>query len=129
MKFRRTQRGTIAGLSNRGSNVDFGEFGLKAMDRGYITSRQIEAARKAITHFTKRSGKLWIRVFPDNPVTKKPAETRMGGGKGLADHFSCRTRPGKIMFELSGVTEAVAREAFDRASHKLPIKTGFVQAD
>jgi len=129
MKFRRTQKGTIAGLSTRGSSVDFGEFGLKALDRGFITSRQIEAARKAITHFTKRSGKLWVRIFPDKPITKKPAETRMGGGKGLVDHFCCRTKPGKVMFELSGVTEDIARQAFGRASCKLPIKTGFVNAD
>jgi len=126
-KYRRTHKINMGGSSIRGSNVDFGDFGIKSLERGFLTSRQIESARKSITHFTKRSGRVWIRVFPDKPVTKKPAETRMGGGKGLLDHFACLIRPGKILFEMSGVEESVARQALGRASKKLPFKTVFVK--
>jgi large subunit ribosomal protein L16 len=129
MKYRRSHKLPMGGLSVRGSTVDFGEYAIKSLERGFVTSRQIEAARKAVTHFTKRSGRLWIRVFPDKSVTKKPAETRMGGGKGLVDHFSCLIRPGKVIFEMSGVSEEVARQAMGRAMIKLPLKCAFVRAD
>lgn len=128
MKYRRSHKIPMKGLSIRGSVVDFGDFGIKAMERGFLTSRQIEAARKAITHFTKRNGRLWIRIFPDKSVTKKPAETRMGGGKGLVDHFSALVRPGKVLFEISGVSEIVAKQALGRAARKLPLKSSFVKA-
>lgn len=119
-------RGGNKGIATRGSLVSFGEFGLKAIDRGLLTSRQIEAARKAITHKTKRSGKLWIRVFPDKSISKKAQETRMGSGKASPDHFAAVVKPGKILFEISGVTEEIARAAFKRASDKLPLKTKFL---
>lgn len=128
-KFRRKMRGNNKGIATRGSKISFGEFALKSVDRGMLTSRQIEAARKAITHKTKRTGKLWIRVFPDKPITKKPGETRMGSGKSPLDHYAAIVKPGKVLFEISGVTEEVARMAFKRASDKLPLKTKFISSD
>ena len=106
--------------------ISFGDFALKAIDRGLLTSRQIESARKAIAHKTKRGGKLWIRVFPDKPIAKKPNETRMGSGKSPTDHYSAVVKPGKIIFEISGVTEEMAKAAFSRAADKLPLKTKFL---
>ncbi len=126
VKFRKQQRGINKGIATRGSSISFGEFALKAMDRGLLTSRQIEAARKAIMHETKRGGKLWIRVFPDKPIVKKPNETRMGSGKAATDHYAAVVKPGKIIFEMSGVPESLARLAFSKASDKLPIKTRFL---
>ncbi|OGC70063.1 50S ribosomal protein L16 [candidate division WWE3 bacterium RIFOXYC1_FULL_39_7] len=126
VKFRKQQRGTNKGIAVRGSYIAFGEFALKAVDRCLLTSRQIEAARKAISHETKRGGKLWIRVFPDKPIAKKPAETRMGSGKAATDHYAAVVKPGKILFEMSGVTSAIAKKAFAKAASKLPIKTKFL---
>ena len=126
VKYRKQQRGRLTGLSLRANKVSFGEFGLKATSPGYITERQIEAARRTITRHVKRGGKMWIRIFPDRPVTKKPAETRMGSGKGNPEYWVFRTLPGRVLFEMSGVTEEVAREALKLASYKLPIKTTFV---
>jgi len=126
VKFRKQQRGNNKGIATRGSVISFGEFALKAMDRGLLSSRQIEAARKAIAHRTKRGGKLWIRVFPDKAIAKKPPETRMGSGKAPTDHYAAVIKPGKIIFELAGVPEDVARGAFGRAAAKLPIKTKFL---
>ena len=125
-KFRRVQKGRNRGLAQRGSSIAFGSFGLKTLEPGWITSRQIEASRIAVTRYMKREGKVWIRIFPDKPVTAKPAEVRMGKGKGALSHWVAVVKPGRIMFEIDGVPEAVAREAFDRASAKLPIKTKFV---
>ena len=126
VKFRKVQKGRRRGLAYRGRDVSFGEFGLSAGEPGWITDRQIESARVAITRYVKRSGKVWIRIFPDKPVTKKPAETRMGKGKGAPDHWVAVVKPGRVMFEIEGVEETVAREAMRLASHKLPIKTKFV---
>ncbi len=126
-KYRKQFRGKMKGIAKRGSRLDFGEFGLKALEPCWLSSRQIEAARKAIVHQTKRGGKLWIRVFPDKPVTKKPAEVRMGSGKGPVDHYVAVVRPGRIIFELAGVDEKVAIEALERAAQKLPIKTKIVK--
>ncbi len=123
VKFRKQQRGRMRGKSTRGSNVDFGDFGLKALEPGWITQRQIEAARVALTRMMKREGKVWIRIFPDKPVTKKPAETRMGSGKGAPEYWVAVVKPGRIMFEVGGTSKAVAVEALTLASHKLPIKT------
>ena len=125
-KYRKQFRGKIKGVATRGSRLNFGEFGLKALEPYWITSRQIEAARKAIVGCTKRGGKLWIRIFPDKPVTKKPAEVRMGKGKGPVDHYVAVVKPGRILFELAGVEEEVAAEALKRAAQKLPIKTRIV---
>jgi large subunit ribosomal protein L16 len=125
-KFRKTMKGKNRGLSQRGSELSFGEFGLKALDRGFVSSRQIESARKAITGATKRGGKMWIRIFPSKPVTKKPLEVRMGKGKGAVDHYVAVIKPGKMLFELSGLDEATAREAFRLAATKLPFKTKFM---
>jgi len=127
VKFRKHQRGNNKGLAVRGSDISFGEFALKCVTRGLITSRQIEAARKAISNKTKRGGKVWVRIFPDKPIHKKPAETRMGSGKSPVDHFSAVIKPGKILFEIGGVDEATARDAFRRADAKLPLKTKFVK--
>ena len=127
VKFRKTQKGNRRGKAGRGNLVAFGSFGMKAMEAAWITDRQIEAARVALTRFMKRDGKVWIRIFPDKPVTKKPAETRMGKGKGAPEYWVAVIQPGKIMFEVDGVTPAVAEEAFRLASHKLPIKTKFVK--
>ena len=129
VKFRKQQRGNNKGIATRGANVSFGDFALKSEDRGLLTSRQIESARKAISHYTKRGGKLWIRSFPDKSVSKKPAETRMGSGKASPDHFAAIIKPGTVVFELAGVTETTARNAFRRASDKLPLKTRFISKD
>ena len=126
VKFRKVQRGNNKGIATRGSTISFGEFALKAVERCLLTSRQLESARKAIMHKTKRGGKLWIRIFPDKPVAKKPNETRMGSGKAATDHYAAIVKPGKILFEMAGVTEEVARDAFKRAADKLPIKTKFL---
>jgi len=125
-KFRRQFRGRMKGNSQRGAELSFGEFGLKAQDRAWVSSRQIEAARKAITHHTKRGGKLWIRIFPDKPVTQKGQGIRMGRGKGAVDHYAAVVTPGRMIFEISGVSKEQAKEAFRLAGHKLPIKTSFV---
>ena len=123
VKYRRVHRGRMKGKALRGNFVSNGEFGLVATEPGWITSNQIEAARIAMTRFTKRSGQVWIKIFPDKPVTKKPAETRMGSGKGSPEYWVSVVKPGRIMFEIAGVSEEVAREALRLASHKLPIKT------
>ena len=125
-KYRKQQRGRRKGKAYRGSNVEFGEFGLKALEPAWITSRQIEAARIAITRYIKRGGRVWIRIFPDKPMTKKPAETRMGKGKGSPEFWVAVVKPGRILFEIEGVGREVAQEAIRLASHKLPIKTKFV---
>ena len=125
VKFRKQQRGRRRGKAWRGSDVSFGEFGLQAAEPCWMTARQIEAARVAMTRFVKRGGKIWIRVFPDKPVTKKPQETRMGKGKGAPEFWVAVVRPGKVLFEIEGVTESEARQAMDRAAAKLPIKTRF----
>ena len=125
-KFRKVHRGSMAGKAHAGSSVVFGEYGLQALAPGWVTSAQLEAARRTITRFIKRGGKLWIRVFPDKPVTKKPAETRMGSGKGNPEFWVVVVRPGRVLFELAGVAEAQAMQAMTLASHKLPIKTKFV---
>lgn len=127
VKHRKVQRGRRTGLSKGSTNVDFGEYGLKATEDGWVTARQIEAARVALTRHVKRGGKLWIRVFPDKPITKKPAETRMGKGKGAPEEWVAVVKPGRVMFELEGVTEQLAREAVRLAGHKLPIATKFVK--
>ena len=126
VKYRKTQRGRMRGKATRGAQVAFGDFGLKAMEPAWITQRQIEATRVALTRMMKREGKVWIRIFPDKPVTKKPAETRMGSGKGVPEFWVAVVKPGRIMFELGGVTRELAAEAFTIASHKLPIKTRLV---
>jgi large subunit ribosomal protein L16 len=126
VKYRKQQRGKRRGKALRGSHIDFGEYGLKALEPAWLTDRQIEAARVALTRFIKRGGKVWIRVFPDKPVTVKPAETRMGKGKGNPEYWVAVVKPGRILFELEGVTSEIAKEAFDLAAHKLPIKTKMV---
>lgn len=126
-KYRKAFKGRIHGLSKSATDLNFGSFGLKALEPERITSRQIEAARRAITRHLRRVGKLWIRIFPDVPVSAKPAEVRMGSGKGSVEFWACRVKPGKIMFELDGVSEDLARAAFERAMAKLPIKTKFVK--
>ena len=126
VKYRRVHRGRMTGKAMRGNTLAYGEFGLQATEPGWITSNQIEAARIAMTRFTKRSGQVWIKIFPDKPVTKKPAETRMGSGKGSPEYWVSVVKPGRIMFEIAGVPEEVAREALRLASHKLPIKTKIV---
>ena len=123
VKYRRVHRGRMTGKAMRGNTLAYGEFGLQAMEPGWITSNQIEAARIAMTRFTKRSGQVWIKIFPDKPITKKPAETRMGSGKGSPEYWVSVVKPGRVMFEIAGVSEEVAREALRLASHKLPIKT------
>lgn len=125
-KFRKAHRGNRRGKAFGGGMIAFGEYGLQALEPAWLTSQQIEAARRSITHFIKRGGKLWIRIFPDKPVTKKPAETRMGGGKGNPEVWVAVIKPGRILFELAGVNEAIAREAMTLAGHKLPIKTKFL---
>src|SRR5437879_1786369 len=126
VKHRKQQRGRMSGTAKGGTTVAFGEFGIQALEPGWITARQIEAARIAMTRHVKRGGKVWIRVFPDKPVTQKPAETRMGSGKGNPETWVAVVKPGRVMFELSGVQETVAREAMLRAAHKLPIKSKFI---
>ena len=125
-KYRKQQKGRNTGVATRGNKVSFGEYGLKALTRGRITARQIEAARRAMTRHIKRGGRIWIRIFPDKPVTMKPAETRMGGGKGNVDHYVAVVKPGRIIFEVSGVDEPTARRAFTQAAHKLPMRTLFL---
>lgn len=127
VKHRKVQKGKRRGRAYRGSTLSFGEFGLKTLDCGWLTNRQIEAARIAITRHVKRGGKLWINVFPDKPITKKAAETRMGKGKGNPESWVAVVKPGRILFEIEGVTETLAREAMRLAAHKLPVKTSFVQ--
>ena len=127
VKFRKTHRGRRKGKAYRGSTIAFGEFGLQAMAPAWVTSRQIEAARVAITRTIKRGGKVWIRIFPDKPVTKKPAETRMGKGKGAPEFWVAVVKPGRVMFEIEGITRELAREAFQLGASKLPIKTKFVE--
>src|SRR5438445_12565600 len=126
VKYRKAQRGRMKGIAMRGSTLAFGEYGLKALEPGWVTNRQIEAARVALTRSLKRGGKVWIRVFPDKPVTKKPAETRMGKGKGNPEEWVAVGKPGRILYELDGVTPEVAQEALRLAAHKLPIATMFV---
>ena len=125
-KYRKVQKGRNTGLAYRGSKVSFGEYGLKAMGRGRLTARQIEAARRAMTRHIKRGGRIWIRVFPDKPITSKPAEVRMGGGKGSPEFYVAEIQPGKMLYEMDGVAEELAREAFRLAAAKLPIPTVFV---
>ncbi|MBL4704750.1 MAG: 50S ribosomal protein L16 [Flavobacteriales bacterium] len=125
-KFRKMQKGRIKGNAGRGATIAFGSFGLKAMDEGFLTSRQIEAARIAVTRYMKREGKVWIRIFPDKPITSKPAEVRMGKGKGAPSHWVAVVKPGRIMFEAEGVPFDTAKEAMRLAAQKLPIKTKFV---
>jgi large subunit ribosomal protein L16 len=125
-KYRKQQKGRNTGVATRGNKVSFGEYGLKALTRGRITARQIEAARRAMTRHVKRGGRIWIRVFPDKPVSQKPAEVRMGKGKGTVEYFVSEIQPGKVLYEMDGVTEALAREAFALASAKLPFRTAFV---
>ena len=126
-KFRKMHKGRNRGLADRGSKVSFGEFGLKASGRGRITARQIEAARRAMTRHVKRGGKIWIRVFPDKPITKKPLEVRMGKGKGNVEYWVALVQPGKVLYEMEGVSEELAREAFALAAAKLPVTTTFVK--
>ncbi|HMT02930.1 MAG TPA: 50S ribosomal protein L16 [Burkholderiales bacterium] len=126
LKHRKVQKGRNTGLATRGIAVSFGEFGLKSISRGRLTSRQIEAARRAMTRHIKRGGRIWIRVFPDKPISKKPAEVRMGGGKGSPEYFVAEIQPGKVLYEMDGVSEELAREAFRLAAAKLPFKTIFV---
>lgn len=126
VKHRKQQKGRMRGKSQRGYTIAFGSFALKSLDSAWITSRQIEAARRAMTRYIQRGGKIWIRIFPDKPVTKKSAEVPMGSGKGGLDHFAAVVKPGRILFEMDGVTEEMAREALKRANDKLPVKTRFI---
>jgi large subunit ribosomal protein L16 len=126
-KFRKQQKGRNRGLATRGNSVNFGEYGLKALARGQLTARQIEAARRAMTRHVKRGGKIWIRIFPDKPITKKPLEVRQGKGKGNVEYWVAQIQPGRMLYEMAGVDEAVAREAFKRAAAKLPIPTAVVE--
>ncbi|HEC16899.1 MAG TPA: 50S ribosomal protein L16 [Sedimenticola sp.] len=126
-KFRKQQKGRNRGLAQRGSSVSFGEFGLKATGRGRITARQIEAARRTITRHVKRGGKLWIRVFPDKPISKKPLEVRMGKGKGNVEYWVAQIQPGRMLYEIEGVSEELARSAFELAAAKLPVSTTFAK--
>lgn len=125
-KFRKQQRGRMRGMAYRGSTLNFGDYALQAIEPSWITSRQIEAARRAMTRYVRRGGKIWIRIFPDKPVTMRPAETRMGSGKGSPEYWVAVVKPGRIMFEMAGVAEPVAREAMRLAAQKLPIKTKFI---
>lgn len=126
VKFRKAHRGRMKGISFRASTISFGEYGLKALEPSWLTSRQIEAARVALTRHLKRGGKVWIRVFPDKPVTAKPAETRMGKGKGSPEYWVAVVKPGRVLFELEGIPEELAREAMRLAAHKLPLRTKFI---
>src|SRR6266404_4117476 len=126
VKHRKQMRGRMTGMATRGSMISFGEYGLKTLEAAWITDRQIEAARIAMTRHIKRGGKIWIRMFPDKPITKKPAETRMGSGKGAPDHWVAVVKPGRVLYEIQGVSEELAREAMGLAAQKLPIKTKFV---
>ena len=129
VKYRRQQRGRMTGKATRGNTVTYGEFGLQALEPGWITSNQIEAARIAMTRYTKRGGQAWITIFPDKPVTQKPAETRMGSGKGSPEYWVAVVKPGRVMFEIAGVSEDAAREALRLGSHKLPIRTKIVKRE
>lgn len=129
VKFRKAQRGTNRGIAFRGSTISFGEYALQAIEHGLISSRQIEAARRAITRYIKRGGQVWIRIFPDHPLTSKGTETPMGAGKGTLDHFVFKAKPGNIIFELSGVSTTIAKEALRLASHKLTVKTIFLSKE
>jgi large subunit ribosomal protein L16 len=129
IKYRKQHRPDLSGKANKGNTVTYGDYGLQALEAAWITNRQIEAARIAINRYVKRGGKLWIKIFPDRPLTVKPAETRMGKGKGSPEHWVAVVKPGRVMFELSGVSEEVAREAMRLASHKLPIKCKFVKRE
>ena len=129
VKHRKEQRGRMRGIAYRGSDISFGEYGLAAMEPGWLTDRQIEAARVAITRHVKRGCKVWIRIFPDKPITKKPAETRMGKGKGAPEYWVAVIKPGRVIYEMSGVTEEVAKEALRLASHKLPLSMKFVRRE
>ncbi|QSX05996.1 50S ribosomal protein L16 [Sedimentibacter sp. zth1] len=129
VKHRKVQRGRMTGVATRGNKLAYGEFGLQALEPAWITSNQIEAARRAMTRYVKRGGQIWIKVFPDKPVTKKPAETRMGKGKGSPEYWVAVVKPGRILFEMTGVSEEVAREAMRLAMHKLPIKCKFVMKE
>jgi len=129
VKYRRQQRGRMTGKATRGNTVTYGEFGLMAMEPSWITSNQIEAARVAMTRYTKRGGQVWIKIFPDKPVTQKPAETRMGSGKGSPEYWVAVVKPGRVMFEIAGVSEDAAREALRLASHKLPVRTKIVKRE
>ena len=126
VKYRRVHRGRLKGKATRGNTVTYGDFGLQALEPAWITSNQIEAARIAMTRYTKRGGQVWLKIFPDKPITEKPAETRMGSGKGSPEYWVAVVKPGRVMFEIAGVSEEVAREALRLASHKLPIKTKIV---
>jgi large subunit ribosomal protein L16 len=126
VKYRKTQKGHLRGKAHAGTTMVFGDYGLQALEGAWVTARQIEAARRAITHYVRRGGSVWVRIFPDKPVTKKAAETRMGSGKGAPDHWVAVVRPGRILFEMAGVDESVAKEAMRLASHKLSIGTRFV---
>lgn len=125
-KYRKTFRGKMGGVATRNNSIDFGAFALKTMERGWVTSRQIEAARRAMTRYTQRGGRIWIRIFPDKPITKHPAEATMGSGKGDVEGYVAVVKPGNILFEMGAVTEIVAKEAMRLASHKLPVKTRFI---
>ncbi len=129
IKYRKHQRGRTKGNACRGSDLAFGKYGLQAVEPGWLTARQIEAARVVMTRFIKRSGKIWIRIFPDKPVTKKPAETRMGKGKGSPEDWVAVIKPGRMLYEIEGVSESISREAFRLASHKLPLKTRFLSRE
>jgi len=129
VKFRKMMKGRMTGKSYRGSELSFGEYGLRALEPCWITARQIESARIAMTRFIKRGGKIWIRIFPDKPITKKPAETRMGKGKGAPEYWVAVVKPGRMLYEMDGVAPEIAKEAFRLASHKLPISTQFVSRD
>ena len=129
VKHRKQQKGRMRGKAQRGFSISFGSFALKSLETAWITSRQIEAARRAMTRYVQRGGKIWIRIFPDKPITRKPAEVPMGSGKGSLDHFVAVVKPGKIIFEMDGIEEEKAKEAMRRASHKLPIKTKFISKE
>jgi large subunit ribosomal protein L16 len=126
-KYRKSFRNSMGGLSIRGSNLNFGEYGMKALSVGWVSSRQIEAARRTLTHYTKRGGRIWIRIFPDKPITKKPPETRMGGGKGDVVDYVAVVRPGRVLFEMGAITREVAHEAMRLASAKISVKTKFIE--
>ena len=128
-KYRKQQRGTMKGDAQSGITMSFGDYGIMALESGWVSSRQIEAARRAITHHTQRGGRVWIRIFPDKPISKKPPEVRMGGGKGDIDEFVAPVRRGRMLFEMGGVSAEIAREALKRASHKLGIKTGIIEKE
>lgn len=129
VKYRKMFKGQRPGVATRGSHLDFGEFGLLSLGRGWVTSRQIESARKTLTHFTAKGGRVWIRIFPDKPITKKPLEVKLGGGKGDVYEYVCVTKPGRILFEMGGLPREQAKEAIRRAGHKLPLATRFISKE